>query len=83
MYASGRDVTKNEKTAFFWFHKAARGGHLEAKYYMGLSFLQGRGVKKQIHLARYWFKQASNHGHIRAIFYLASIEKSLFAQNLR
>ncbi|HHH51339.1 MAG TPA: sel1 repeat family protein, partial [Campylobacterales bacterium] len=55
MYARGRYVSKNEKEAFNWFHKSARNGFVEAKYYMGISFEHGRGVKPNKYLARYWF----------------------------
>jgi TPR repeat protein len=84
MYARGTNgVAHDEKTAFHWFHKAARNNHVEAKFYMGLSFEQGRGVKKQASLARYWFKLASKSGHRQAMAHLASIENSLRPQYAR
>jgi len=84
MYARGTDgVQHNEKTAFHWFHKAARNNHTEAKFYMGLSFSQGRGVRKQANLARYWFKLAVKSGHRQAMAHLATIEHKLNAQYAR
>jgi TPR repeat protein len=77
MYASGNGVKKDERVAFYWFHKSARAGNVNAMYYMGLSFEQGRGVRANAHLARYWFKQASKAGHPRAIYNLAKVEKFL------
>jgi TPR repeat protein len=56
-----------------WFHKAARNDHVQAKFYMGLSFAQGVGVKQQLELARYWFKLAAKAGHAEAVAYLANL----------
>jgi len=80
MYAKGEGVSKSERLAFNWFHKAARNNHVEAKFYMGLSFAQGRGVKKQEQLARYWFKLAVKSGHRQAMAHLASIENKINTQ---
>jgi len=77
MYATGRGVRKNEREAFYWFHKSARAGNIEAKYFMGISFEQGRGVRANPYLARYWFKQALNAGYRKAIYHLSKVEKYL------
>ncbi|MCK4440447.1 MAG: sel1 repeat family protein [Sulfurovaceae bacterium] len=77
MYATGRYIRKNEREAFYWFHKSARNGFAEAKYYMGISFEQGRGVKPNKYLARYWFKQAVISGYSKAMYHLSQIEKYL------
>jgi len=82
MYASGKGVKKDERMAFYWFHKSARSGNIEAKYYMGLSFEQGRGVKPNPHLARYWFKQALRGGHPKAMYHLAQVENFLNNRNI-
>ena len=75
-YAIGVEVQKDEKRAFHLFHKAARMGHLEATYLMGVSFDQGRGVKVQKTLAKYWFKLAAKQGHKQAQFRLNQLNQS-------
>ena len=75
-YAMGVEVQRDETKAFHLFHKAARMGHLEATYLMGVSFDQGRGVKVQKTLAKYWFKLAAKQGHKQAQFRLNQLNQS-------
>ena len=83
MYALGTNVPRDERRAFHLFHKAARQGHLEATYLVGVSFDQGRGVRVQKELARYWFKLAAKRGHAQASFRLSSLNRKLFSQPRR
>ena len=76
-YLIGYEVKEDNKKAFKFFHKAARQGSVEAKYFMGTCFDQGIGVKKQQELARYWYRQAAKGGYSKAVYKLAEVERSL------
>ena len=76
-YLIGYKVKEDNKKAFKFFHKAARQGNKEAKYFMGTCFDQGIGVRKQKELARYWYRQAAKAGSTKAVYKLAEVEKSL------
>ena len=50
-----------------WYHEAARQGHVEAQYMMGLSFIHDHNEDAAIE----WFRKAAGNGHRRAQFWLA------------
>ena len=48
-YYYGEDgAPKDEKKAFYWFHKAAEGDSIAAQYYLGLCCLRGIGTEKDM-----------------------------------
>ena len=49
----------SHEDSFYWWNKAALGGHTQAQFNLGHSYLMGRGVKKDIVLAASWFNLAS------------------------
>ncbi|MEI7869859.1 MAG: tetratricopeptide repeat protein [Candidatus Methylumidiphilus sp.] len=56
-YAMGYGVSKNEKTAFKWFKKAAEERQNKiAKYNIGVMYAEGLGVKKNAVEAIEWFQ---------------------------
>lgn len=47
------------KTAFGFFEKAARGGHGEAQFYLGMMYQEGDGVDQNSEEALKWLRQAA------------------------
>jgi anti-anti-sigma regulatory factor len=45
------------------FEQAAQQGHVEAKFYLGLSYAHGYGVDKDHVTAVYWLRQAAEQAH--------------------
>lgn len=83
MYANGSDgAPRDELAAFTWFHKAALNGHIEAMYYVGVSFYQGRGVVQDKIRSIRWFKMASEHGHAKAKYWYGQTLTAFHQQTL-
>lgn len=59
----GIGVTKDEKEAVDWFHKAAEQGFANAQYILGFYLIRGIGVTKDEKKAVYWFREAAAQGH--------------------
>lgn len=53
-----------------WFKAAARRGLAEAKYYLGLAYLQGRGTIQNYPYARQYFEAAARQDHQEAQYSL-------------
>ncbi|MBU6320508.1 MAG: sel1 repeat family protein [Alphaproteobacteria bacterium] len=47
------------KLAFGFFEKAARSGHVEAQYYLGMMYFEGDGVEKNSENALKWLRQSA------------------------
>lgn len=61
MYHGGIHVTGNEKTALFWYHKAAENGVREAQEYLAVGYREGWfGLQRNINKARYWEARLQN-----------------------
>ena len=58
----------NYALAFEQFSIAARSGHIDAQFYLGLFSLYGRGCKKNIKIARHWLRKAAVKKHCQAQF---------------
>ncbi|CAM4392852.1 MAG: hypothetical protein LEGION0398_MBIBDBAK_01162 [Legionellaceae bacterium] len=63
MYANGRGVEKDEKTAFYWYQKAADQGNAQGQSSLGVMYANGRGVEKDDKQAVYWYQKAANQGN--------------------
>lgn len=46
--------------------RAAKAGHVEAQYYLGVSFSDGTGVSIDLAQAAAWYHRAADSGHPRA-----------------
>ena len=53
-----------------WYFEAARKGHADAQYALGVLFLTGSGVVQSNAEARKWFTRAARQGHADARSYL-------------
>ena len=50
---------KHPLKAFEWFMFAAKQGHVEASYYVGLYYQNGKGVKQDIKQSIIWYEKAA------------------------
>ncbi len=62
MYASGKNVPKDEAQAFKWYGKAARQGLDKAQYNLAVLFTQGLGVTQNDGMAFIWAQKAAIQG---------------------
>lgn len=76
MYVFGDQVPKTvsdpDQEAARWYFEAARRGHAEAEYGLGLLFLAGKGVVQDQEEAMKWIRLAAEHGHPGARSFLGS-----------
>ena len=63
MYANGRGVPENDKTAVKWYTLAAEQGYAKAQYNLGLMYANGRGVPENDKTAVKWFTKAAEQGY--------------------
>ncbi|MDO9629802.1 MAG: tetratricopeptide repeat protein [Acholeplasmataceae bacterium] len=59
--------------AFEWFMVAAKQGHTESEYYVGLYYQNGKGVPQNIEQAVYWLEKAAVKKDKNALYHLAMI----------
>lgn len=52
-----------DRDAARWFFEAARRGHADAQYHLGLLFYAGTGVEKNAAEALKWIRRAADNGH--------------------
>ena len=57
---------KNEKTAAYWFEKAAVQGNVYAQKMLGDLYEEGIGVEKNLELSADWRKKAADRGNTEA-----------------
>jgi ankyrin repeat protein len=70
LYAIGRNVSQDHKTAFEWTKKAADSGLPRAQYNLGVHYDQGIGVDKDLTKAEAYYRLAADKGFARAQFAL-------------
>ena len=63
MYAKGKGVPKNNKTAVKWYRLAAKQGDADAQYNLGVMYAKGNGVPKNNKTAVKWFRLAAEQGY--------------------
>ena len=75
MYATGRGVSKNNKTAEYWYLKAANQGHSTAQYNLGKMYRYGKGdeILQDYDETIFWYRQAAKQGHYMSILYLEDL----------
>lgn len=64
---------KHPLRAFEWFMIAAKQGHIEACYYVGLYYQNGKGVTQNIEEAIHWYEKAAVNNDRDALYHLAMI----------
>lgn len=57
-----------------WYFEAARIGHKEAQYALGLMFLAGKGVVQSQEEAAVWIRKAAEQGHPGAQSFVRGIQ---------
>ena len=62
--------TDASRLAAQWYFEAARQGHAEAQYSLGILFLTGTGVVQDQKEAERWIRKAAEQGHADAGLYL-------------
>ena len=62
MYAEGKGVEQNDKTAMQWYQRAADHGIADAQYNVGASYAAGLGVAQSDADAAKWFRRAADQG---------------------
>jgi len=75
MYAYGLvDLNSDidvDRQAAQWYFEAARRGHADAQYSLGILFLTGKGVVQSRDEALKWIRRAADQGHADAAAYVA------------
>ena len=66
LYMNGLGVEKNERTALWWFTRAAQQGLADAQYNAGVMFYLGKGVYPSQKTAVEWWQLAVEKGHANA-----------------
>jgi TPR repeat protein len=70
MYANGRGVPQDDKTAVKWYRLAAEQGYAAAQYKLGFMYANGRGVSQDYKTAAKWYTLAAEQGDAYAQFNL-------------
>jgi TPR repeat protein len=69
MYATGTEILpKNDGLAYAFFRKAADQGHMQARFNVGVAFVNGRGVAQNDQSAFEYFFKAAEQGYGEAQF---------------
>jgi TPR repeat protein len=62
IYIEGETLPREDRSAFRWYRRAARGGHAQAQYSLGLLYETGIGTEKDFAYALYWLGRAESAG---------------------
>lgn len=71
----GNGMTKNAKTAVYWYERAAQQNIAPAQLNLGIMYLKGEGVKADMAQGRKWLEKAAHLGDNRASYALAIIDE--------
>lgn len=71
--AGGNGIEANAAMAAHWFQRAARHGHVDAQYNMGVAYANGDGVVQDTVNAVRWWRRAANNGSLNAQFNLGIV----------
>ncbi len=76
MYEDGKDVRRNDTTAFRWYKRAADRGFVDAEYKVALMYRWGKGTVKNSYQAAKWFQSAADKGHPKSQVHLGQMYRS-------
>ena len=62
------------RRAYLWWHMAAKRGHVDALFRLGVCYARGRGTRRNAAKAAQFFREAASHGHKAAADALAEID---------
>lgn len=74
-YLVAKDTTK----ALCWYQRAAKAGHANAQYNVGLMWLKGAGVPRDVLKGLTWMTKAADRGDDKAQALLQRIDEALLA----
>lgn len=84
VFGSAKDgLRARQYEALQWGLKAARQGHAEAQWLVGLQYYKGEGTAKNLVEAEKWFGAAAKQGHSRARDAVDGIRRILCAESMR
>ena len=63
MYAKGKGVPQDDKTAVQWYRLAAEQGFASAQFHLGVMYANGRGVPQDHKTAVKWYGLAAEQGY--------------------
>lgn len=69
-------VTKNYGEALKWLEMAAKAGHIEARYNLGIMYKTGSGALQNFEQALQWFEAAAHQNHPDAQYNVALMHKN-------
>lgn len=72
-HGPARQDADADRNAARWFFEAARRGHADAQYHLGLLFYAGTGVVKDTDEALKWIRRAADSGHAGARQFFPSL----------
>lgn len=72
----GRTFKRDFDRAFFWYRKAAEGGHAEGQFHLGRMHRAGLGVERDEAMAAFWYRAAARRGHPAAQLFLGLMRES-------
>jgi TPR repeat protein len=73
LYATGRDVSLDEREAVKWFERAAAQGAVNAQFNLGVMYHRGGGVAADATQAVAWYRLAAEREHPLAQHNLATL----------
>lgn len=76
MFEAGKEVPRNDSSAFKWYKKAADQGLAQAEYKVAMMYRWGKGTHKSIYSAARWFQAAAEQGHAPAQVALGQMYKT-------
>ena len=80
MYYTGKHVdigvAKNYERAKEYLEAAAKQGHVNAQYNLGVMYCKGHGVAKNYERAKEYFEALAMQGHAEAQFNLSKLRES-------
>ena len=71
MYATGKDIERNDRVAVKWYRKAALQGDADAQFRLGMMYANGRAIHETT--AVNWYRKAAEQGHAEAQYTLGQM----------
>jgi len=75
LYHNGQGVSRDDKKAAEWLHKAADQGDSDAALNLYVLYANGQGVPKDPEQAAAWCQRAANQGNVNAELILSTLYK--------
>ncbi|CAO3607174.1 unnamed protein product [Mucor hiemalis] len=66
MFQKSEEIEVNQRQAFYWYQRAAQGGHAEAMFRIAWAYRNGLGVAEDVVLSNVWLRRSAELGHAPA-----------------